>query len=167
MKAAGPLRSLGLVLLDVLEKYIPVASFCVLFVVFMLEIVFRYFFVPLVWSLELSLLTYLWSVLFGVCLAQRDDSHTKFTLLYDVASPRIKTIMRVAGNLLLISSFCIAWYPSYRFVAFMGFKKSDVLYIPMDLAFSPFLAFLLILIARYGYQLVIDILALARGEVKE
>ena len=97
MRRAKTLAAAGGVLLDVLEKYVPVASFCVLFVVFMLEIVFRYFFVPLVWSMELSLLTYLWTVLFGACLAQRDDAHTKFTLLYDVASPRGKAIMRVAG----------------------------------------------------------------------
>lgn len=156
----------GRALLDVVEKYIPMLCFCVLFVVFMLEIVFRYFFVPLVWTLELSLLTYLWTVLFGTCLAERDDAHTRFTLLYDLASTRGKRIMRIAGNALLVSSFLIALYPSYRFVAFMSFKKSDVLKIPMNLAFSPFLAFLLILIGRYGWQLVQDVRALARREVK-
>ena len=44
------LQDTGKVLLDVMEKYIPIATFCTLFVVFMLEIIFRYFFVPLAWS---------------------------------------------------------------------------------------------------------------------
>ncbi len=166
MEKRSPLYTAGKVTLDVIEKYVPIASFCALFVVFMLEIVFRYFFVPLVWSLELSLLTYIWTVLFGVCFAQRDDSHTKFTLIYDMVSPKAKTIMRIAGNLLLAGSFGLAWYPSYQFIAFMGFKKSDVLSIPMNLAFSPFLAFLLIMIVRYCVEIARDIAALAKGEVR-
>jgi TRAP-type C4-dicarboxylate transport system permease small subunit len=72
--------------------------------------------------------------------------------------------MRILGNLLVVSSFSIALYPSYKYVNFMSFKRSDVLMIPMNIAFSPFIVFLVIMTARFGYDLVIDIRKLFRGE---
>jgi TRAP-type C4-dicarboxylate transport system permease small subunit len=49
-------------------------------------------------------------------------------------------------------------------VDFMSFKHSDVLKIPMNIAFSPFLVFLVIMIARFSYDLVVDLRKLFRGE---
>ncbi len=72
--------------------------------------------------------------------------------------------MRIAGNTLLVISFCIAFYPSYKYVAFMSFKKSNVLKIPMNIAFSPYIFFLIVMIGRLGYDLFIDLKKLAKGD---
>ena len=37
--------------------------------------------------------------------------------------------MRIIANILLVSSFSIALYPSYRYANFMSFKKSNVMVI--------------------------------------
>jgi TRAP-type C4-dicarboxylate transport system permease small subunit len=87
-----------------------------------------------------------------------------FTIIYERTKPKGQLIMRILGNLLVVSSFSIALYPSYKYVNFMSFKRSDVLKIPMNIAFSPFLVFMVIMIARFGYDLVIDIRKLFRGE---
>jgi TRAP-type C4-dicarboxylate transport system permease small subunit len=153
---------IGKGLLDFTEIYLPVVIFSCLFVVFMLQVFFRYFRAPLIWPEEFSNLAYIWTILLGSCYALRDDSHVAFSLLYDKAGPRGQCVMRIIGNVLLFVAFCIALYPSYKFIAFMGFKKSDALRIPMNLAFSPFLVFLALILGRVGYRLVNDVNMLVR-----
>lgn len=152
-------------ILDVIEKYVPAVSFSLLFIVFMVQVFFRYFLVPLTWPLEFTLIAFIWLTLFGACYAKRHSSHVVFTLVYDRVKPKTRLFMRITGNLLLTISFCIALYPSYRYVAFMSFKKSNVLKIPMNIAFSPFIFFLIIMIGRLSYDLFIDFRKLFRGEV--
>jgi TRAP-type C4-dicarboxylate transport system permease small subunit len=72
--------------------------------------------------------------------------------------------MRIVGNALVVSSFIIALYPSYRYVNFMGFKKSDALRLPMDWVYAPYLLFMVIVIGRLGTQLVVDIRSLFKTE---
>jgi TRAP-type C4-dicarboxylate transport system permease small subunit len=158
------LKRAGSFLLNVVERDIPTLTFSALFVVFMVQVVCRYLFVPLTWPLEFTLIAFIWTTVLGACFAQREYSHVTFTLIYERTKPKGQLIMRILGNLLMVSSFSIALYPSYKFVDFMSFKRSDVLKIPMNIAFSPFIVFLVIMIARFGYDLVIDIRKLFRGE---
>ena len=142
---------------DIIEKYLPALIFSALFIAMMLQIFFRYFIRPLTWPIEFILLCYIWLVLLGSCYATRDSSHIKFTLIYEKSSNRVQLIMRLVGNLMVVISFIIALYPSYKYISFMGFKKTNVLKIPMDIAFSPFLLFLLIVIYRFSIRIIEDI----------
>jgi len=143
--------------LDVLEIYIPTLSFALMFVVFIIEIAWRYLFVPLTWTMEFSLMAFLWTTLLGACWALRDDSHVVFSLLYDSVGPKAQRAIRIAGNGLVFLAFCIALYPSWTFVAFMGFKKADVMQISMSIVFSPYIAFSVLTIGRLGYKLWTDL----------
>jgi len=143
--------------LDVLEIYIPTLSFALMFVVFIIEIACRYLFVPLTWTMEFSLMAFLWTTLLGACWALRDDSHVVFGLVYDSVGATAQRIIRIAGNGLLFLAFCIALYPSWKFVAFMGFKKADVMQISMSIVFSPYIAFSVLTIGRLGYKLWTDL----------
>jgi TRAP-type C4-dicarboxylate transport system permease small subunit len=153
---------IGSGLLNFTEIYLPVAIFSCLFVVFMLQVFFRYFRAPLIWPEEFSNLAYIWTILLGSCYALRDDSHVKFSLVYDQVGPTWQCVMRVIGNLLLFAAFGLAVYPSYKFIVFMGFKKSDALRIPMNLAFSPFLVFLVLILGRLVYKVLVDLNLLVR-----
>jgi TRAP-type C4-dicarboxylate transport system permease small subunit len=130
----------------------------------MLEIFYRYFLVPLTWTLEFTLIAFIWVTLLGACFAQRDSSHVMFTMIYDRVKPRSQTWMRIAGNTLVFVAFSISLYPTYRYINFMSFKKSDVLKIPMNIAFSPYIVFLIIMIGRLGYNIITDFKKLNRGE---
>jgi len=105
-----------------------------------------------------------WTTLFGACYAMRDDTHVKFTLIYDDASPKVKFWIRIIGNLMLLSSFIIAFVPTYNWVNFMSFKKSNVLKVPMNIVFFPYVIFMIIMIGRIAYNLYIDIRKLPKGE---
>ncbi len=130
----------------------------------MLEIFYRYFLVPLTWTLEFTLIAFIWVTLLGACFAQRDSSHVMFTMIYDRVKLRTQIWMRIAGNTLLFIAFSISLYPTYRYINFMSFKKSDVLKIPMNIAFSPYIVFLIIMIGRLGYDIITDFKKLGRGE---
>jgi TRAP-type C4-dicarboxylate transport system permease small subunit len=130
----------------------------------MLEIFYRYFLVPLTWTLEFTLIAFVWVTLLGACFAQRDSSHVMFTMIYDKVKPRTQVWMRIVGNTLVFIAFSISLYPTYRYINFMSFKKSDVLKIPMNIAFSPYIVFLIIMIGRLGYDIVTDFKKLNRGE---
>jgi len=130
----------------------------------MLEIFYRYFLIPLTWTLEFTLIAFIWVTLLGACFAQRDSSHVMFTMIYDKVKPRTQIWMRIVGNTLVFMAFSISLYPTYRYINFMSFKKSDVLKIPMNIAFSPYIVFLIIIIGRLGYDIITDFKKLNRGE---
>jgi TRAP-type C4-dicarboxylate transport system permease small subunit len=151
------LKKAGQILLDCLEIYLPALAFFAMFTVFMIQIFFRYFIVPLTWPLEFTLMAFIWTTLFGACYAHRDKSHVVFSLIYDRVKPKSQLRMRIIGNFLLASAFALSLYPSYKYVNFMSFKVSDVLKVPMNIAFSPYLFFLVIMIGRLVYELVVDL----------
>jgi len=158
-------KRIGSFVLDFFEIYLSSVVFSSLFIVFLLQIFYRYFLVPLTWPLEFTLMAFIWVTLLGACFAKRDSSHVMFTMIYDKSKPKTKTWMRIVGNALVFIAFSISLYPSYRYVSFMSFKKSNVLKIPMNIAFSPYIVFLIIMIGRLGYDLYIDIKKLLRGEL--
>jgi TRAP-type C4-dicarboxylate transport system permease small subunit len=159
------IKRIGSFILDLTEMYVPAAAFTFLFIVFMVQVFFRYFIFPLTWPLEFTLMAFIWLTLFGACFSYRKSSHVVFSLVYDRVKPKTQTLMRIAGNTLLCIAFCISLYPSYKYVSFMSFKKSDVLKVPMNIAFSPYIIFLVIMIGRLGYDVFIDVRKLTRGEV--
>lgn len=160
------LKKTGKFIVDAIEVYIPFAAFTTLFVVFLLGIIFRYFFKPLTWTLELSLMCFIWTSLLGGIYAKRDDSHVMFTMVYDAVKPLTRTWMRIVGNGLLVVSFLIGLVPSWKYVQFMNYKKSNVLKIPMDIVFLPFVIFLAFMIGRYTIDIVRDVRGLLKGDVK-
>ena len=160
------LKKTGKFIVDTVEVYIPFAAFTTLFLVFLLGIFFRYFFKPLTWTLELSLMCFIWTALLGGLYAKRDDSHVMFTMIYDAVSPLVQAWMRIAGNSLLVFSFLIGLVPSWKYINFMNYKKSNVLKIPMDIVFLPFVIFLAFMIGRYTIDIVRDVRSLLKGEQK-
>lgn len=152
--------------MDVIEIYIPSLAFVTLFIVLLVQIFFRYFLVPLTWPLEYSLFAYIWTILFAVGYGLRDDSHISFDLVYDVVKPRGQLWMRIIGDTLVVVAFIIALYPSYKYVDFMSFKKSDALGLPMNLVYAPFMVFMLVVIGRFGHRLFRDVRSLLRGDAQ-
>jgi TRAP-type C4-dicarboxylate transport system permease small subunit len=155
-------RKTALFVLNLVERDIPTLTFSALFVVFMVQVFCRYVLVPLTWPLEFTLIAFIWTTVLGACFAQRDESHVTFTLIYDRVRPKTQLIMRILGNGLVVTAFAVALYPSAKWIDFMSFKQSDVLKIPMNIAFSPFLVFLIVMIGRLGATLVKDLGTLFR-----
>lgn len=156
-------KSVLLFLVDVIELYIPMLAFLTIFVCFMLQIVSRYFFTPLMWPEELALLSFVWATLLGATYAKRTNSMVAFTLFYDHLKERGQTIVRIIGDVLLLTALVISFKPSLDYVLSQGYRVSSGLSIPYTLVSSVYLVFLADMIVRYGIDLARDIQLLKTG----
>ena len=160
MKTKAQLKRIGLFLLDLFEIYIPSVAFSIMFVVFVLQIFFRYFLNrPLTWPYEVTIFAFIWTAILGACYARREGVHVVFGLIYD------KVSFRLIANGLIFAAFLIALKPSYEQVMFMSFKKSTVLKIPFHIAYSPYVVFVALILGHTLYDLVIDVRKFIKGEI--
>jgi TRAP-type C4-dicarboxylate transport system permease small subunit len=158
-------KKTGSFLLDLFEIYIPSVAFSIMFVVFVLQIFFRYFLNrPLTWPYEVTIFAFIWTALLGACFARRHAVHVVFGLIYDKMTPKIQLIFRLIANGVIFVAFCIALKPSYEYVMFMEFQKSTVLKIPFHIAFFPYVVFVILIIGHTLYDLIIDGKKLFKGE---
>lgn len=147
---------------DLVEIYIPCVSFTVMFVSFIIQIFTRYVLNnPQVWTYEMTIFGFIWTALLGALYAKRKASHVKFTLLYDMYSPRTQVWIRLVGNGLILIAFIVGFYPALDYVLFMGFKKSTILKIPYDVAFFPFVIFMIGMIIRFAMDVWRDVKVVA------
>jgi len=167
MPRIKPLKILGIIA-DIIEIYIPSIAFVTMFLTFVVQIFFRYFLNnPLTWPYEVTVFGFIWTALFGALYAKRKNSHVKFTLIYDHMSPGKQLIIRLAGNMLLLISFVMGFYPAYDYIMFLAYQKSTVLFIPYNIAYFPYLVFMAGIIIRLILDIIADIRIINHPELQE
>ncbi len=144
-------------ILDFVEIYLPMAAFPPSLQCSYWEYSSDIFLLPLhgPWNCPCYALSGQLSL--GGLYAKRTNSHVKFTLIYDLLSQKAQLWMRLSGNGLLLFSFLLGFVPSFKYVLFMGFKKSNVLKIPMDIAFSPFVISMAFMIGHLIHDIYSDV----------
>lgn len=131
---------------DCVEVYIPIISFCLMFVIFIVEIVARYLFQnPLAWAYEVTVTCYLWMVVLSACYAQRERAHVTFTLVYDKLPVKGKAICAFLGNLIIAVAFGISIVPSIKFVSFMKMQQTSVFKVGLNVIYAPYILFVIII----------------------
>ena len=145
-----PLGRTFFILRDVIELYIPVLAFVVMFLTFVLQIFSRYVLrQPLQWAYEVTVSCYLWLVLLGACYAQRERKHVSFTMLCDRMAVKPRAVTMFLGNLLMTTAFVYAFVPSVDFVFFMKRQETSSLKISLDLIYFAYIPFMLIMIVYF------------------
>jgi TRAP-type C4-dicarboxylate transport system permease small subunit len=127
--------------LDFLELYLPIAAFLSLFILFLLQVFFRYFLNrPLTWPQELTSMLFVWTTLFGAAYVLRKGEHIVFNLIYDRLGTRGKLFTLLLGDALLIAAFCYALQPSWEYVLVdcRSFIRTPVLRICYAIVYFPF-----------------------------
>lgn len=153
----------GKFLLDLVEIYIPVVTFVVMFLAFVLQIVTRYFFnYPLAWPFELSSLAFVWTILLGACYAVRKKDMVEFGVLYELFSEKSRLWLTLFGHLIVVSSFLIALYPIYDYIQFLARQRTTVLRIPFNYAYFPFVVMILVMIGHSINDAAVTIRRLAQ-----
>ena len=67
-----------------------------MFLAFMAQIVFRYLFnFPIGWTSELTVITWLWLVLWGAAFVVTEAEEIRFDLIYSAVSARTRRIMAI------------------------------------------------------------------------
>jgi TRAP-type C4-dicarboxylate transport system permease small subunit len=126
------------------------AMLAVMFAAFVVQIVFRYFFnFPIGWTSELTVIMWLWLVLWGAAFVVRGNEEIRFDLLSAAAGRRARIAMGIVAALALVVLYAASLPATYNYVTFMKVEKSSYLGIRMDWLFSIYLAFVVAVLVRY------------------
>jgi TRAP-type C4-dicarboxylate transport system permease small subunit len=135
-----------------------------MFAAFVIQIVFRYFFnFPIGWTSELTVVMWLWLVLWGAAFVVKESEEIRFDLLSGAAGRRARIAMGIIAGVALVVLYGASLPGAYSYVTFMKVEKSSYLNIRMDWLFSIYLVFVVAIIARYLWILS----HLVRGEEPE
>jgi len=143
---------------------VAAAMLAVMFAAFIIQIVFRYFFnFPIGWASELTVVMWLWLVLWGAAFVVKESEEIRFDLLSGAAGRRRRIAMGIIAGVALVVLYGASLPGTYSYVTFMKVEKSSYLKIRMDWLFSIYLVFVVAIIARYLWILA----HLVRGEEPE
>ena len=94
--------------------------FLALFLVFVVQIAARFVWnQPLPWTDEAAVILYIWVILWTAAAVVPEREHVVFDLLWNLAGPRTRLAMRLAGNLLVGGLAACALPASWDYVHFM------------------------------------------------
>ena len=127
-----------------------------MFAVFIVQIVFRYLLnFPIGWTHEISVILWLWIVLFGSAFVTRESEEIRFDIIYGAVGPRARRVMAVVTAVALVVLYTISLPAMADYVAFMKVERTAYLKLPFNWVYSIYLAFAVAAIARYlwlGWQ---------------
>ena len=162
------MKKFSLFILNLLEIYIPILTFLIMFLVFVLQVFYRYVLNnPLTWTYEITVLGFLWTTLLGACYIKRFHDHVCFDIAYQNRSEKGKIIFRLIGNTLVIIGCLIGIFPTYQYLLDMSIEKTPVLRIPFSIGFLPVLIFIILIAGHSIYDIVLDIAKFKKGAYKE
>lgn len=135
-------RKILTLFLDIVELYIPLAAFCILFFTFIWSVITRYLLnKPCSWATDVELGCYIWVVLFSASYVMRLDKHVRFSIVYDMMGARAKIFIRLVSNLLIIIPLGLLLMPTYRYLASLK-TISTALRLPLKYYYAPILWFI-------------------------
>jgi TRAP-type C4-dicarboxylate transport system permease small subunit len=136
----------------------------VMFVAFIIQIVFRYFFnFPIGWTSELSVIAWLYMALLGSAFWLKESDEIRFDLISGRLGPRGRRVVGAAVAVAAIVLFGMALPATVKYVAFMKVESTSYLKIRLDLLYSVYVVFAVALIVRYLWAIV----GILRGEAPE
>ena len=136
----------------------------VMFVAFLIQIVFRYFFnFPIGWTSELSVVTWLYMVLLGSAFWLKETEEVRFDLISGSLGPRGRRVFGIVVAAVAVVLFGMAMPATVSYVAFMKVESSSYLKVRLDILYSVYIVFAVAVIVRYVWAIV----CLLRGEAPE
>lgn len=126
------------------------AMLAVMFAAFMLQIVFRYLLeLPIGWTHELSVVLWLWMVLFGAAFVIREREEIRFDVIYGAIGARTRRVMCVITAIALVALYGVSLPAVVDYVTFMKVEKTAYMKIRFDWLFSIYIVFAIACIVRY------------------
>ena len=128
--------------------------FLTLFVVFVIQIMARFFFnKPLAWTDEMAVILYVWVILWAAAVVVPEREHVVFDLVWNSVPYRARQVMAIAGNL-LVGGLALWGIPGcWDYVHFMAREGTPVLGVSFMWVFMPFVLLLAALAARSAWAI--------------
>lgn len=151
MALISRLHSIGVWLYRLAEVLLA-AMLAAMFAAFLLQIVFRYVLnLPIGWTNEISVILWIWLVLWGAAFVLREEEEIRFDLLYAGVGPDVRRGMTLVASLCLVALYGISFPAVLDYVTFMKVEKTAYLKIRFDWLFSIYIVFVIAVIIRYLY----------------
>ena len=146
LKAAAWLRSRA--------ENVVAGLLAIMFAAFIAQIVCRYFFsLPTGWMSELTVVTWLWLVLFGSAFVLKESEEIRFDLIHSALGHRARRVMGILMSVSLVALYAISLPATVKYVAFMKVERTDYLHIRLDYLYSIYVIFAVAIIIRYVWIL--------------
>ena len=135
-----------------------------MFVCFLIQIVFRYFFnFPIGWTSELSVVMWLYMTLLGSTFWLKESDEVRFDLISGSLGPMGRRVLGLAVAVATVILFGMALPATIKYVTFMKVESSSYLKIRLDILYSVYIVFAVAVIVRYAWAIV----TVLRGEAPE
>ena len=144
-----PAASGGWVWLSRRANDVAVTLIAVMFASFLLQIVFRYVLNrPLGWTEEVTVLCWIWVVLWGASFVVKDSEEVRFDILVNLVGPRARRMLTLVSSLALVVLLVVSLPATWRYVAFMKREHSAYLQMRFDYLYSIYVLFAVVVILR-------------------
>ena len=135
-----------------------------MFASFLLQIFFRYVLNhPLGWTEEVTVLCWLWVVLWCASFVLSDREEVRFDIVYGIVPLRLQRAFTIITSITLIILLAWSLPATWKYVVFMKREHSAYLHMRFDLLYSIYLVFAVAVIVR---QLRLASQALRRSAVE-
>ena len=136
-------------LLRRLADGVAVALMVTMFASFLLQIFFRYVLDrPLGWTEEVTVLCWVWVVLWSASFIVADREEVRFDIVYSAVPRRVRRAFTVVTSLALVALLAASLPATWKYVTFMKREHSAYLHMRFDVLYSIYLVFAVVCIAR-------------------
>jgi TRAP-type C4-dicarboxylate transport system permease small subunit len=123
-----------------------------MFVCFLVQIVARYVLnKPVGWTEELSILCWLWGILWGAAFVVSERDEVRFDILYGHVPEGTRRVFTVITGVALIGLYGVSLPATVDFVTFMKVERSAYLQVPISYLYSIYVIFAVASIVRYTW----------------
>jgi TRAP-type C4-dicarboxylate transport system permease small subunit len=123
-----------------------------MFLAFMIQIVFRYVFNwPVGWTSELSVLCWLWVVLWGAAFVTSEKDEIRFDVVYGLLSAEMRQRLTIVTGIAILLIYGMSLPAVTDYVLFMRVERTSYLKIRFDIAYFAYVIFAVATLGRYAW----------------
>ncbi len=144
---------------------VAAAMLAVMFVTFIIQVVFRYVLnFPVGWTSEVTVISWLWLVLWGAAFVLKEHEEIRFDLIYGAVGRRTRRVLAIIGSIALLILYILSLPAAIDYVTFMKVQSTAYMKIRFDYLFSIYVIFAVAIIIRYLWLLWSAIMGLGSDE---
>lgn len=123
-----------------------------MFVVFLIQIGARYFNFRALWTLEACLTLWLWVVFWGGAFVLQEKDHVKFDMAYLAVGKKTRKVFALVSAIAISGGMLAALPATWSYISFYQIKKSMVIGIRLDIVFSIYAVFAVMVVVNYLWR---------------
>lgn len=129
---------------------VAVAMLAALFLAFLIQIAFRYLFnLPIGWTHEISVILWLWLVLWGAAFVLTEREEIRFDLLHAAVGRRTRRGMAFVSAVVIVAVYAGSLPAMIDYVTFMKVERTAYMKLPFSWVYAIYIVFAVAAIVRY------------------